>query len=276
MPQLRAGAVFVHGFLSSAATWDQFLALLRRDDDLAALSWLTFQYATPPISMHPLRRVPNLNDVADTHRIVVNQVVHATAVTGSTCPIRIAAYAGDTDAVVTPASARSVFPEVGVLPGDHRSLVRPDSPRHPSYIVLKHHLEASLTESPPSPAAPETEITPSPGGDRMTLPSPLRPNLRLRSELVDRLLAVPRMSEPSFRERLYTLLPDEIITQLARDPAARIELFSLLGSFSHYPDLTPWESLATALSTLAPGQVQVDAVVSLLQRSGLIRPAPAG
>lgn len=356
--QLRAGAVFVHGFLSSADVWARLLTLLRRDGDLAAFTWHTFQYASPRLSTHPLRRIPDLNNVADhlrtflthevvgrdplvlvshsqgglvvqrmlartladgrgpelarirrivmfacpnsgsdvalslrrrawfwrhpqevelrplnnmvadTHRIVVNQVIHASEVTSSTCPIPIVAYAGETDGVVTPASARGVFPEVGVLPGDHHSLVRPDSHRHPSYTALKHHLLAGLSAPPPNPATPadRASVRPAPG--------PRRPGLDLRrqSELVDRLLAVPRMSEPAFRERLYSLLPEKIVNQLARDPAARIELFSLLASFRHYPDLAPWESLAAALTTLAPGQAEVETVLSLLQRENLLSP----
>lgn len=362
----RAGVVFVHGFLSSAAVWEPFLALLRQDDDLAGLSWHTFQYASPVVSPHPLRRIPNVNDladrlstflghettesdalvlvchsqgglvaqrmlartladgqgprlarirrivmfacpnsgsdlalslrrrawfwrhpqevelrplnelVADTHRIVVNQVIHATEVTASTCPIRIVAYAGESDGVVTPASAKSVFPEVGVLPGDHHSVVRPDSHRHPSYLALKHHLLASLREPPAPPATPPvaeaaTERSAEETGAVKARPR-VGPDLRLQSELVDALLAVPRMSDPSFRDRLYALLPETIINQLPRDPAARIELFSLVGSFPHYPHLAPWEALATALTTLAPGQAQVTAVLTLLERSGLISP----
>ncbi|MDG4799928.1 hypothetical protein [Micromonospora sp. WMMD980] len=73
--------------------------------------------------------------IPDAHRIAVNQIVHATAVTAATCPIPIVAYAGERDGVVTPGSARSVLPDVGVLPGDHFSIIKPDSHRHRSYVA---------------------------------------------------------------------------------------------------------------------------------------------
>ncbi|MGC4897449.1 alpha/beta fold hydrolase [Micromonospora sp. DT31] len=354
----RLGVVFVHGFLSSAATWSPFLRLIETDADLTLVDPYTFEYPSPPVSLNPLRRIPDINDIADSlrtylthdlgdrsplvlvthsqgglvaqrmlartlaagagpelarirrivlfacpnsgsdlalllrrgglwrhpqerelrpfnqaisdaHRIVVNQVIHATEVTAATCPILIVAYAGDRDAVVTPVSARSVFPEVGVLPGDHFSIIKPDSHGHRSYVALKRHLTDALSVvRVPAPRPP---------ADR--LPSAKRSAhgaAELQRALVDRLLAVPRMTESAFREQVYDLLPPVMVHQLRRDGAARLELFSLVRSFEHYRHLEPGESLAVALETLVPGHPAVTDVIDALGTAGLYGPAAGG
>ncbi|MEU8661054.1 DUF7379 domain-containing protein [Actinoplanes philippinensis] len=342
----RLGVVFVHGFLSSAATWSAFLRLIEDDPDLASVETHTFTYPSPPVSLNPLRRIPDIDDLADSlrthlthdlaghtglvlvahsqgglvvqrmlartlaagaghelarirrivlfacpnsgsdlalllrrglwrhpqerelrplsqaiteaHRTVVNQVVHATAVTATTCPIPIIAYAGESDGVVTPVSARSVFPETGVLPGDHFSIIKPDSPRHRSYLALKRHLKEprSMPDDRPSPPPP-----------------PVRPPADLYRELVDRLLDMPRMTEQAFRDQVYEQLPPVIVHQLRRDSAARLELFALVRSFEHYRHLAPWDALAAALESLVPGHPAVTAVLDTLAAAGLSGPS---
>ncbi|MFP3990039.1 alpha/beta hydrolase family protein [Streptomyces sp. E11-3] len=107
--------------------------------------------------------------VTEAQRTVFNRVVHARAVTASSCPIPIKAYAGETDNVVTPASARSVFPhaDVGVLPGDHFTIIRPDSSAHRSYAALKQLLLTSRRAAEAQPTGREVGIlgreTESPG-----------------------------------------------------------------------------------------------------------------
>ncbi|MFV2017328.1 alpha/beta fold hydrolase [Micromonospora sp. LOL_023] len=351
----RLGVVLVHGFLSSADTWSPLLRIIETDADLVALDPYTFEYPSPPVSLSPLRRIPNINDIADSlrtyltndcsdhsglilvthsqgglvvqrmlartladgggpelarirrivlfacpnsgselalllrrgglwrhpqerelrplnqaisdaHRLVVNQIIHATAVTAATCPIPIVAYAGESDGVVTPVSARSVFPEVGVLPGDHFSIIKPDSQRHRSYVALKRHLREalSMTDAP----------APRPSGDRLPLTTPsARATADLYRALVDRLLAIPRMTEPAFREQVYELLPPVIVHQLRRDTAARVELFSLVRSFASYRHLAPGNSLAAALETLVPDHPAVADVLDVLKSAGLADPS---
>ncbi|WP_314622625.1 esterase/lipase family protein [Streptomyces stackebrandtii] len=87
--------------------------------------------------------------VADTQRIVVTRIDHATEITDSKCPIPITVYAGTQDNIVTPASAHGVFKDVGALPGDHSSIVRPDTHRHRSYTALKRLLKKAAEERPP-------------------------------------------------------------------------------------------------------------------------------
>ncbi|MGW8571285.1 NB-ARC domain-containing protein [Streptomyces niveus] len=98
--------------------------------------------------------------VAEARRTVLERVVYARSVTARSCPIPVTVFAGEADGVVTPASVRSVFPDTGVLPGDHFSLVRPDSRRHRSYTALKQLLPAPTPPAPLAPPVPPMPPTP--------------------------------------------------------------------------------------------------------------------
>ncbi|MGW4984686.1 hypothetical protein [Streptomyces mirabilis] len=88
--------------------------------------------------------------ITDTQRTVLRDIVNADVATERTCPIPFSVYAGETDNVVTPASARGAFPDAGVLPGDHFTIVRPDTTRHRSYTTLKRLLLAAADTDPPT------------------------------------------------------------------------------------------------------------------------------
>lgn len=61
-----AAVVFVHGLFSSSAVWDGFRAALEDDPAVSEnYDLLFFDYASPRISPRLLRRVPDLNTVAD-------------------------------------------------------------------------------------------------------------------------------------------------------------------------------------------------------------------
>ncbi|MGW2520012.1 esterase/lipase family protein [Streptomyces sp. NPDC001617] len=235
----RIGVVLVHGFISSPTVWNNFERLIASDSDLDFVSPLPFKYASPKLLFNPMRRVPDLDDVADslrgylaveagkyerlvlvshsqgglvvqrylartlsrglglelarikgiilfacpndgseflssvrqhwsplnpqlrgleplrnevkdTQSRVISQIVHATVLAPSSCPIPIAAYAGESDKIVTRASAQSIFPDAGVLPGDHFTIVQPDSASHRSYTTLKHRLLSFHSAAPVS------------------------------------------------------------------------------------------------------------------------------
>ena len=80
-------------------------------------------------------------------KIVLNRIVYAKAVTDDSCPIKIIAYAGESDNIVTPTSAKGVFPDTGVIPGDHFSIIQPDSPTHRSFTTLKTNILAAIKEA---------------------------------------------------------------------------------------------------------------------------------
>ncbi|MET9555138.1 alpha/beta fold hydrolase [Streptomyces sp. NPDC006645] len=70
---------------------------------------------------------PLQSSVVDAQRRVMHGVVQATELSHNKCPIPIVSYAGETDNVVAPASALSIFPNSAVLPGDHFSIIKPNS-----------------------------------------------------------------------------------------------------------------------------------------------------
>lgn len=351
------GVVFIHGFLSSPATWARFCRLLREDPDLGPrVSLHPFAYRSPLVSFHPLRRTPSIDDAADSLRTFLSHdlaavprlvlvshsqgglvaqrllarvlgdsdgseldrlrliVMYACPNAGSdlALPLRrwawfwrnrqerelrplqetvtrtqaivldrivradripVKVYAGESDAVVPPVSARSVFPGAGTVPGDHSTIVQPDSRSHRSYIVLKHHLLAALAESatipPPRPAQRRPESPPRPA-DRRQVAAALPPSAYGR--VVDGLLAVPGMTEPSFRDQLYARLPDPVRQQLPRHNVPRLELVAVLGVLDQYRHLGTWDALARALELLAPALPAVDEVAATLTGLGLTNP----
>jgi pimeloyl-ACP methyl ester carboxylesterase len=85
---------------------------------------------------------PLNKSVADAHQMVLDHIVYARRTSDNKVHIPIVAYVGETDNVVKPVSAKGDFPETGVIPGNHFSIIQPDSPQHRSYIVLKASLLA--------------------------------------------------------------------------------------------------------------------------------------
>jgi pimeloyl-ACP methyl ester carboxylesterase len=83
-------------------------------------------------------------EVREARRIVLRQVVNATTVNERNCPIPVYVYSGRTDNIVRRESAQSVFPNAEVLPGDHFSILEPDTPDHLTEVTLKSRLLATL------------------------------------------------------------------------------------------------------------------------------------
>lgn len=104
--------------------------------------------------MHPQERQlrPYADSVADTHWRVMNRIVNARSITSDSCPIEFHVYAGESDNIVTPASARSTFPNWGALPGDHNSILHADSLDNRTYKTLKTNL-LQVIRGPSQPAS---------------------------------------------------------------------------------------------------------------------------
>jgi triacylglycerol esterase/lipase EstA (alpha/beta hydrolase family) len=85
--------------------------------------------------------------VTEAQQAVLNHIVYAQKVTSDQFPIPIIAYAGDSDNIVTPTSARSVFPNTGVIPGDHFTIIQPNSPTNRSYTTLRFNLLEAIKVS---------------------------------------------------------------------------------------------------------------------------------
>jgi hypothetical protein len=343
------GVVFVHGFLSSVSVWSRFIDLIDTDQELAGLGLHPFPYRSPKVSLHPLRRIPDLNTVADSLRtflsrdlaacsrlalvshsqggLVVQRFIARVLADGAepelariravvmfACPnagsslalslrrrawfwrhpqerelrplnalvadtqrivlnrfvrtVPLVVYAGESDGVVPPASARSVFPDAHVLPGDHFSIVQPDSRAHRSYTALAHDLRRCGMLAPPASAPPAKTV--ADGRSSTGIPAGGTAREITAKEIVDKLLAVPGMADRSFRQRLYGQLPDEVRQQLPHHDVPRVELVGVASTLTDYRHLGAWEALVTGLRALVPGHPAVNDLVAALVGSGLI------
>ena len=89
---------------------------------------------------------PLSDSVVEAQRRVLSNIVYADTVASDRCRIPFAVYAGESDNVVTPASANSVFPRVGAVPGDHNSLLQAYSVENRTFTTLKANLLLALSE----------------------------------------------------------------------------------------------------------------------------------
>jgi pimeloyl-ACP methyl ester carboxylesterase len=123
-----------------------------------------------PFWSHPQERElrPIHESVSATQQVVINRIVHAQRTSSDQCGVPVHVYAGEQDNVVTPTSAKGVFPDTGVLPGDHSTIIQPDSTRHRSYLALKGILLGAVSAPIPQrgPAGlsfAERDKIPNPG-----------------------------------------------------------------------------------------------------------------
>ncbi|NGN65747.1 alpha/beta fold hydrolase [Streptomyces sp. A7024] len=98
---------------------------------------------------------PLQTSVLETQRRVLDGIVRAFDVARDRCPIPIVAYAGESDNVVVPSSAAGFFPETGVLPGDHFSVIQPNGPDSRLIHAVCRELARALAE--PFPGEPQSE-----------------------------------------------------------------------------------------------------------------------
>jgi pimeloyl-ACP methyl ester carboxylesterase len=159
---------------------------------------------------------PLARSISETLRVVINRAVHARQVTSNQIPIPFVAYAGESDAIVTPQSAQFVFPVAGMLPGNHSSIIRPTSMQHPTYRNLKRNLFETVAAVPAngSIAGSQTTTTSAEAAIHQTPPEPpavtLGPPDTAASLIVDALLQVPEMTESTVREDIISELPGPI------------------------------------------------------------------
>ena len=110
-------------------TGAQFLLSLRRR--------LMFWHNPQEQELRPANR-----RVTETLRQVLRDVVNAEACTESQCPVPIVVYGGTKDNIVPPHQAKGVFPEGGVVTGNHSTIIRPADRKVDSYRVLRQALLA--------------------------------------------------------------------------------------------------------------------------------------
>ncbi len=117
-------------------------------------------------------------DVMETERHIATHVVNAGENGNWQWRLPVYSYGAASDRVVRARVARGNFTDGAVLPGDHFSVVRPDSRGHESYRVLRKHL-LEAARALPLPAAPvppkDTGPVEVPPVERAPAPVPLPP-----------------------------------------------------------------------------------------------------
>jgi hypothetical protein len=86
--------------------------------------------------------------VAETQRTVLRWIVNATGVDNHQCRIPFHVYAGNSDRIVTAASAQGAFPEASSLAGNHFSVLDPAAPGNSTAETVRHHLLTDFGTSP--------------------------------------------------------------------------------------------------------------------------------
>lgn len=133
-------------------------------------------------------------DLERTRATVLQKVIHATEITSATCPIVIHAYAGESDGIVKSQSALSAFSSIGVLEGDHSSILDFRNLEGLNYSVIRRHLLdfANSDGHHASQPAPQTRATVLQSG---VMPRPAQlprgtPDLQGRDDDIERIRAV--------------------------------------------------------------------------------------
>ncbi len=192
--------------------------------------------------------------VAETQRAVLRDIVHAREVTERTCPIPFSVYAGESDNIVTPASARGTFPDAAVLPGDHPGIARPDSRDHRTYTTLKRLILLASPDAGRPDLRPSQDLRPFPDtfavvalaeripdmddpAFRRTVVSQMRRSLAPDSGFSaaykehprDHLVEIVERCRSHRDARRALLTFRDVITALRPDEAATAELRALIG-----------------------------------------------
>jgi pimeloyl-ACP methyl ester carboxylesterase len=111
---------------------------------------------SPVLGNRQLRELRPLSDqVTETQRRVLERIVNSPFVADDRCPIPLTVYAGEEDNIVRPASARSVFPDAFVLPGDHFSIVRARANRRSADALRGRLLQALEAPFPSTQSEPD-------------------------------------------------------------------------------------------------------------------------
>lgn len=180
--------------------------------------------------------------ITDTQRTVLRDIVNAREVTDRTCPIPFSVYAGETDNIVTPAAARSVFPNAAVLPGDHSGIARPASRAHRSYSTLRRLIltaadtDPSNTSTATQPGSLPAALTARDSAISGTHVAPEPANAVSESLMVSAVTIetfpdsvsvvrvaerIPDMDDADFRRQVISLMRQALAPQAGFSPAFR-------------------------------------------------------
>jgi pimeloyl-ACP methyl ester carboxylesterase len=161
------------------------------------------EYLSPVRTVAGLRRHPQARElrplnteVIEVRRKVLSDIDKAEGASPHHCKIPIYAYAGGQDNVVTTGSAQDVFSHIGVLPGNHSSILDPDAQNNITFDTLKrlfqeHFLVPTETERAPAiRSGPDTQ-----DNESRTALIRARPVLATGSPLIEETLNLTLTSE---------------------------------------------------------------------------------
>ncbi|WP_189383069.1 alpha/beta hydrolase [Streptosporangium nondiastaticum] len=141
--------------------------------------------------------------VTEAQRSVLTGVVHARRHGDQECPITVQAYGGSMDNIVPAVVARGVFPEGGVIPGDHFSIVQPVDHRAASYLTVRAAL-LSVGHAQPEPRRAAATVTPSQQhGDYTVSPPFAKLEGKLKGKEQNRLVA--RVTSSAWPQKVHVL-----------------------------------------------------------------------
>jgi Effector-associated domain 2 len=227
---------------------------------------------------HPQERElrPFLSSLGDTQRQFLRSVVYAGGVGSSKCFIPVVAYAGAEDAIVYPASARASFPNGGILPGNHSTIIRPNDANDSRYLVLKNVIASVLTKLPsarPSPEAqpePHIAVTPVPATPVRSIDQPSSETAKTR--IVRILFDVNEFRNELDRQEIIRFLPPHIGSEVRSNQTARLAIMSLVTACDRFGEaghLALFEALDVACP---PEDPHVQTALVVLRETWDLRP----
>jgi pimeloyl-ACP methyl ester carboxylesterase len=179
---------------------------------------------------------PFVESLADTHRQFVKFVVFARASGTHEYAVPIYAFGGAEDAVVSPASAKSVFPNGGILPGTHTSIIRPQDAEDSRYRVLRNIIAETLTKlgaDSTSEASIETLIPIEAIADAPMSPPAVTSDSG-KARVVRALLEIEEFRDESARREIIRFLPSYVADDIRAGQSARIALMSVVSACDRF------------------------------------------
>jgi pimeloyl-ACP methyl ester carboxylesterase len=214
-------------------------------------------------------------DVGDARRIILRQIINASTLDERNCQIPFHVYSGDSDNVVRRESAQSVFPNTGVLPGDHFSILDPDAPGSLTLPVLKRLLVGPTGELPASSSDPTVDTPPNLSQDKgdiqiETIAANARP--RQRYLAID-FEAPPAQTANAYHLQLRALEQalDRVVPGAFRDPRIGTEAVSAASAA-----LRSVRPLVDAVTATAEEEMQPSERFELQRLDGTLRRQYAG
>jgi pimeloyl-ACP methyl ester carboxylesterase len=185
---------------------------------------------------HPQERElrPLVESVTATQRIVFERIVFAQGVSEGYCHIPIFAYAGESDNIVVPASARALFPQGGVLPGDHSSIIHPPSRDSVVYGVLRARILEAIEVATDStnvskvPPTANVKISDRVFASGSSMPEQRTTGMTTLKNITDALLMIDEFADDQSRRQLTLFMPPHIRESMNTSGSSRIQVISLI------------------------------------------------